>query len=233
VSRVDQLPRGTGQPLLLFAVDVWLQAKKGKDKRMTKALRGARLLMALVLILTVAVSLFVLPVWLVLAMGIGLAAWLPYAGRMVRPRFTWKQFWASELAEVQTTYFARSGIPGGAVLLNASSTAPTAIQASQIPVLKVRMVMVDAITQGTITHNWGLDKSSPTYLDPEIWYWCQNSTDGAPGATWLPMLTFDLTNTNVVLVNKIAGAAATPTGGTYIITLRNNAAMLNNAGSSS
>jgi hypothetical protein len=206
---------------------------------MTKALRGARLLMALVLILTVAVSLFVLPGFskafaFVAALGLAFAAWLPYLGGMIGPRFTFREFWTSELAAViPTLYFARSGIPGGLVLLNGSSTPPTAIQASQIPVLKVQMVMTDGVIQGTITHNWGLDKSAPTYLDPEIWYWCQNSTDGAPGATWLPMLTFDLTNTNLVLVNKIAGAAATPTGGTYIITLRNNAAALNNSGSNS
>jgi hypothetical protein len=34
----------------------------------------------------------------------------------------------------------------------------------------------------------------------------------------------------VILVNKIVGAAATPTGATFLITLRNNAAMLNAAG---
>jgi len=134
------------------------------------------------------------------------------------------------MAVIPTLYFARSGVPGGLVLLNGSATPPTAIQAQQIPVLKVQMVMTDGVIQGTITHNWGLDKSSPTYFDPELWYVVQNTTDGAPGATWLPLLTFDLTNTNVVLVNKIVGAAATPTGATYLITLRNNAAMLNAAG---
>lgn len=205
---------------------------------MIKAFRGARLLMALVLILTVAVSLFILPGFansLVILglLGIAFATWIPYLGN-VREQFSFRQFWRSELAAViPTFYYARSGIPGGSVLINGSQTPPTAQQASQIPLLKVQMVMTDGVVQGTITHNWGLDKSAPTYLDPEIWYWCQNSTDGAPGATWLPMLTFDLTNTNVVLVNKIVGAAATPTGGTYIITLRNNAAMLASAGSAS
>lgn len=146
-------------------------------------------------------------------------------------------FWAASgrernitMAVIPTLYFARSGVPGGPVLLNGSSAAPTAIQASQIPVLKVQMVMTDGVIQGTITHNWGLDKSSPTYFDPLIWYVAQNATDGVAGQTWLPMLTFDLTNTNVVLVNKLAGAAATPTGATYLITLINNAAMLASAG---
>lgn len=194
--------------------------------------RGARFLMALILILTVAASLIVLPGFgfTVLAL-LALALWAPYLGGIARNRFEWRRFWASELgAVIPTLYFARSGIPGGPVLINGSSTAPTAIQASQIPVLKVQMVMTDGVIQGTITHNWGLDKSSPTYFDPLIWYVVQNSTDGAPGATWMPMLTFDLTNTNVVLVNKIVGAAATPTGATYLITLINNAAMLASAG---
>lgn len=133
----------------------------------------------------------------------------------------YRRFWRDELgAVIPTLYYARSGVPGGLVLLNGSSTPPTAIQAQQIPTLKVVMVMTDGVIQGTITHNWGLDASAPTYLEPEIWYWAQNFTDGAPGATWLPMLTFDLTNTNLVLVNKIVGGAATPTGGTYVITLR-------------
>lgn len=194
------------------------------------ALRGAVLLMSAVLVLSpVAVSSFLIGPVLALA----LLAWLPYVGGLLR-RAWWRDLVASELgAVIPTLYFARSGIPGGLVLLNGSSTPPTAIQASQIPVLKVQMVMTDGVIQGTITHNWGLDKSSPTYFDPEIWYVMQNSTDGAPGATWLPVLTFDLTNTNVVLVNKIVGGAATPTGGTFLITLRNNAAMLANAGSQS
>lgn len=180
------------------------------------ALRGAVLLMALVLILMpAAVSSLVI----VGLLGIAFGAWIPYIGSTPHSG-GWRRFWASELGAVGTLYFARSGIPGGGVLLNGSATPPTAIQASQIPTLKVQIVFIDANTQATITHNWGLDASAPTYLDPEIWYWLQNSTDGAPGATWLPVLTFDLTNTNVVLVNKIAGAAATPTGGTFIITLR-------------
>lgn len=201
---------------------------------------AARLFLAL-LVLTVAASIALLPggpsALVVLGLvGIALTEWL--TGLRDGQRFTLKNVGVlllpiaatylaahflnhgMEFAGIGTLYFARSGITGGGVLLNGSATPPTAVQASQIPTLKVQIVFIDANTQATITHNWGLDASAPTYLDPEIWYWLQNSTDGAPGATWLPVLTFDLTNTNVVLVNKIAGAAATPTGGTYIITLR-------------
>lgn len=133
------------------------------------------------------------------------------------------------MAVIPTLYFARSGVPGGPTLINGSSTPPTAIQATQIPVLKVQMVMTAGVIQGTITHNWGLDKSSPTYFDPEIWYWAQNFSD-AGSQSYLPLLTFDLTNTNVVLVNKVAGVGAFENACTFLITLRNNAAMLSNAG---
>ena len=120
---------------------------------------------------------------------------------------------------VGTTYSARSGVPGGPVLINGSATPPTAIQASLIPRLTCTVIMNIADTQATLTHNWGLDASAPTYFDPEVWYWMQNGSGTASG-TWVPMLTFDLTNTNVVLVNKIAGAAAVGNAGTFIITLR-------------
>lgn len=130
---------------------------------------------------------------------------------------------------VGTLYFARSGVPGGPVLINGSATAPTAIQASQIPLLKVQMILPSGVTQGTITHNWGLDKSSPTYFDPELWWVAQNFSD-AGSQSYMPLLTFDLTNTNVVLVNKVAGVGAFQNAITALITLRNNAAMLASAG---
>lgn len=120
---------------------------------------------------------------------------------------------------VVTLYTARSGVPGGMVLLNGTATPPSAIQAAQIPRLTVTMVMNIADTQGTITHNWGLDTSAPTYFDPEVWYTMQNGSGTASG-TWVPQLSFDLTNTNVVLANKIAGTAAVGNAGTFIITLR-------------
>ena len=120
---------------------------------------------------------------------------------------------------IVTLYFARSGVPGGLVLINGSATPPTAIQASQIPRLTVKVVMNLADTQGTITHNVGLDASAPTYFDPEAWYNMENGSGTASG-TWVPQLSFDFTNTNVVLVNKIAGAAAVGNAGTFIIYLR-------------
>ena len=193
--------------------------------------RGARFLIALLLVLTVAASLLLLPGFALPALFVlAIAAWTPYLGGIARNRFQWRDFWRSELAAVVGTfYFARSGIPGGSVLINGSATAPTAIQASQIPILKCQMVFNAGQIQGTITHNWGLDKSSPTYFDPELWYVVQNFSDAGSGS-YVPLLTFDLTNTNVVLVNKLAGVAAFENACTFLITLRNNAAMLASAG---
>lgn len=198
---------------------------------MKTALRGARLLMALVLILTVAVSCFVLKGFALSAVLLGMAGalWAPYLGGIQRSPFSWREFWGSELGAVLTTYFMRSGIPGGPTLINGSATPPTAIQATQCPKMVVQIIWNIGDTQATITHNWGLDKSSPTYFDPEIIAECLNGSGTASG-TWLPMLTFDRTNTNVILVNKLAGAAAVGNAGTFLITLRNNAAMLSNAG---
>ena len=179
--------------------------------------RGAVLLVALVLILMPAavVSLTFPPL-----LAIALLAWLPYIGNLKRRyRFSLQNFWADQLGAVSTFYFARSGIPGGGVLINGSATPPTAQQASQCPMMKVQIIWNIADTQATITHNWGLDASAVTYFDPEIIAECQNGSGTASG-TWLPMLTFDRTNTNVILVNKLAGAAAVGNAGTFLITLR-------------
>jgi len=154
--------------------------------------------------------------------------------RTLLRRAFWRNLWCSELgaAVVATNYYARSGLPGGTVLINGSATPPTAIQAQSISVLKVLMVMPAAIVQGTITHNWGLDKSSPTYYDPEIFYEVNLLSDAGSGS-YVPLLSFDRTNTNYVLVNRLAGVGAFANAVTFLITLRNNAAILAAAGSAS
>lgn len=177
-------------------------------------LRGAVLLVALVLILMpAAVSSLVVPA----LFGIALLSWLPYVGNTRR---TFRDFWQSEMGVVVTLYSGRSGIPGGGVLLNGSNTPPTAIQASQLPRLDVLVAFAaDADTVATITHNWGLDASSPTYFDPEIVYRLL-LTSGANTGTYLPALTFDVTNTNLILVRKVAGANGNVLTASYLITLR-------------
>jgi len=112
-----------------------------------------------------------------------------------------------ELGAVTVYYYARAG----GVTLEGSTTGPTATQAAQCPMIKAKVVFgVTADAQALITHNWGLDASAPGYYDPEIqWY---QISDG----TYMPSLTFDVANTNVVNVNKLGTNAPT----TVIVILR-------------
>lgn len=189
---------------------------------MNSIFRGARLLMALVLILTVAVSCFVLPGFnralMILALGaLAFAAWFPYLGGIARKRFSWRDFWASELGAVTVTYYARSGIPGGNVLINGSTTVPTSIQASNLPLLRALVQFgADTDVQALITHNWGLDASAVTYFDPEVLLGgCVNSL--GVNTSLQPNFSFDFTNTNVVKVNK---ASFVGTNCNYLFILR-------------
>ena len=185
---------------------------------------AARLFLAL-LVLTVAASIALLPggasaLVLIGLAGIALACWIPYIGNVPRLRFHWRDFWASELGVVVTLYTGRSGIPGGGVLLLNSNTPPTAVQSSQLPRLDVLVAFAaDTDTVATITHNWGLDASAVNYLDPEITYRLL-LTSGANTGTYLPALTFDVTNTNLVLVRKVAGANGNVLTASYLVTLR-------------
>lgn len=73
--------------------------------------------------------------------------------------------------------------------------------------------MGDADTQALFTHNWGLDASAPGYYEPRIHHYCL--LQGPLTASFLPLLTFDVTNTNVIKINKpnLGGSA-----GTFIVT---------------
>ena len=114
---------------------------------------------------------------------------------------------------VSVLYFVRGG---GGVLINGSATAPTAAQAQQVYAQKALISMADSDTQALFTHNWGLDVSSPTYLDPEILSVVGYGPAQA-AQTYLPAFTFDLSNTNVVKMNKLNFLG---TGGTYLVCLR-------------
>jgi len=113
---------------------------------------------------------------------------------------------------VTVSYFIR----GGGVLINGSVTPPTKTQAQAVYVQKAQINFADSDTQALFTHNWGLDASAPTYFDPEI---LGPAVVGPAqtGQTWLPAFTFDFSNTNVLIVNKLN---ATGTGGTYIFGIR-------------
>ena len=108
---------------------------------------------------------------------------------------------------VSVTYYVR----GGGVTINGSTTAPTGQQASQVQKQSAVVVFgVTADVQARFTHNWGLDASAPTYIEPEVLIYQLSDT------TAFPSLTIDLANTNVVTLNK----AATNAPVTLMVTLR-------------
>jgi hypothetical protein len=113
-----------------------------------------------------------------------------------------------EKMAVTVTYYVR----GGNTLINGSTTAPTAAQASQV--MKQSAVIVFGVAgdvaNALFTHNWGLDASAPTYNEPEIIMSPVSST-----TSW-PMISFYRANTNVLQVMRPAGDAPT----TIVVQLR-------------
>lgn len=108
---------------------------------------------------------------------------------------------------VSVLYYAR----GGGVTIEGSATGPTSTQANFVPCIKAQVVFgVTADVQALITHNWGLDASAPGYFDPEVSIY--QISDG----TYSPSLTVDVSNTNVVKINK----ASTNQPITVMVTLR-------------
>lgn len=108
---------------------------------------------------------------------------------------------------VTVTYFIR----GGGVTINGSVTPPSGQQAAQVATQKAVVVFgASADVRALFTHNWGLDASAPGYFDPQI------SVEPLSANTYWPSLTFDVTNTNAVAINKATGDAGT----TVVITLR-------------
>ncbi len=140
---------------------------------------------------------------------IGLALFLKKYRIQFNPGF-WRHFLRDETGTVAVAYY----IQGAGVLINGSATAPTAQQAQQVVMQKAVISMADTDTQALFTHNWGLATSDPTYFNPEIFYYAQLTNSGG---TSLTGLTFDVTNTNVVKVNKVNFLG---TGGSFVVTLR-------------
>lgn len=133
---------------------------------------------------------------------------LRIVGGVERGRLSLLNFWQED-AGVSVLYFLR-----GVVNSAGSATPPTAQQAAQVQKQTAQVVLADADTQALFTHNMGLDASAPAFFEPEIFYYPQLTT---AGGTYLTGLTFDVTNTNVVKVNK---ANFLGSGGTFIVTVR-------------
>ena len=109
---------------------------------------------------------------------------------------------------ITTTYYSR----GPGVALNGSTTPATAAQAQTL--MKQSAVVVFGVTgdaQATFTHNWGFGLSAAAEREPEIFV----DLVSTALTTYTPLLTFDRSNTNAVLVNKTGGDACT-----VVVTLR-------------
>ena len=140
-------------------------------------------------------------------------------GAIHRGRFTWREFFASELAVFSVTY----NTPG---YVNANtSTAPTASQASQMPELACIVSFADADATGTIVHNWGswyLNNvanslaSFASFLLPKITVVCISNT--ASASSFATGFSFGLTNSNQVTMNKIG--VGTGSGGSFAVYLQ-------------
>jgi hypothetical protein len=108
---------------------------------------------------------------------------------------------------------------GGDAQIVGSTTPPTGAQlngpggVSKITVV-IGMLLSDTVA--TVTHNFGLGASAPTFYDPEIigpnWI---NGPVG--GGTNVPLVTFSIPNTNTVQFNKLGVAG---TDGTFAVILR-------------
>ena len=114
-----------------------------------------------------------------------------------------------ELGAVTTGYYVRGG---GGVTIMGSPTPATAAQASQVQ-RQTAVITFGLLgdSAATFTHNWGLDVSAPVYRDPEI-LWDLVSTGLT---TYTPLIAFDRSNTNSVIVTKTGGDACV-----VVVTLR-------------
>jgi len=127
---------------------------------------------------------------------------------------------------VTVTYYGRSGIPGGPTLINGSTTGPTSIQATQLPILKVLVTFsADTDVQALVTHNWGLDASAVNYWDPVVFL--MGGQNLGANSSLAPNFSMDWSNTNVLKINKFSFVG---TNGSYFFCLQNSAAKLASAG---
>jgi hypothetical protein len=113
-------------------------------------------------------------------------------------------------------YNVPAGPASGLPIIN-SATPPTAAQAAQIQEIIVQVGMVLADTQALVTHNWGLSASQAgNFFYPQIMgpIWQLGPLGGGSSS---PFISFDVSNTNVVKVNKLGVAG---TEGSFILHLR-------------
>jgi len=107
----------------------------------------------------------------------------------------------------QTGFSQNAGYTGGA-------TAPTQEQSATVQAVVATVQFSDTDTIATFTHNFGLSAAAAAALAPYIqWY----ALLFAATTNTYPLLTFALTNTNVITINKISN---TGTGSTIVVIVR-------------
>jgi hypothetical protein len=159
---------------------------------MTKTLKliGAALLA--LAILPAAVLLFSIPIHALFIVGLGVAGTVTVT---------------YQNAEVNS---AGAPAPGGGY--TGGTVPPTIIQMVGINSLVAQVSFADADTVATITHNMQITALGLSCLQPYLTYYAQLLATPASGT--LAVLTFALTSSNVVTINKTAN---TGTGGTYVV----------------
>lgn len=95
-----------------------------------------------------------------------------------------------------------------------AGTFPTSAQAVNFNTQISRVIMADADTTATLTHNWGISAAQLAAFFPLINYYAQNV--GTNGTT-LAQLTFALTDSNTVTITK---TAATGSAGTFVVEMQ-------------
>lgn len=105
-----------------------------------------------------------------------------------------------------------NGLGGGYL---GGTTAPTPAQSYTQQAMAVAVSFADGDTSATITHNFGVSAAQLAALMPYIQWYCQQLTTPATGT--YAILTFALTNSNVITVSKTSNVG---TGGTYVVIVR-------------
>lgn len=86
------------------------------------------------------------------------------------------------------------------------TTAPTALQASQVSTINAQVVLADADTVAVVTHNWNLSAADLAAYFPIVSSFVEGS--GTGGAILATILT-TLTNSVAVTISKVSTAAGT------------------------
>ncbi len=158
---------------------------------------------------------------LAIQFGVGLVALLV----MLLPALAHKQHWNVIREEWRYPFRLVVGVLqselGASILYTTppytpSATALTAAQAKQTPTQLAQITFADGDTSQVFTHNWNLPASFPSWTLPEIsYYWL---TQNASPTSFGTALTFGITNTNSVQVNKTS--VGTGSGGVVAVILR-------------